>query len=352
MIDLRSDTVTLPTETMYASMASAELGDDGREGDPTVRHLEALAAERTGKQAGLFLASGTMANLVALLAHGERGADLVLEATSHLVVHEHRSVALAGLAPRLVPGRDGALDLDGLRRALAPGAVARPVAPAVVVVENTHNEASGAASSLEHLDAVSRLARDAGARLHLDGARLFNAAVAIGAPASAIAAPFDSVAFCLSKGLSAPVGSVLCGSEAFVERARSFRHAVGGTMRQAGVVAAAGVVALETMIDRLADDHARARTMADRLRALDIGLGIPERVDTNIVRIDVSGTGITASIWRELLAERDVRVNAYGDDQLRIVTHRHIDDTAVVMATAAFTTAFASAHSAGRKPTA
>src|SRR5215216_5286834 len=245
MIDLRSDTVTLPTEEMYEAMRRAELGDDGREGDPTVRRLEQLAAEMTGKQAALFVTSGTMANLVALLTHGERGGEVLLDAGAHILRSEMGGIAqLAGLFHRTVPGERGAPDAAALREMLSPKLAPNRLGTSLVCLETTHNSAGGAVMSLPHLAALRELTAEQGVPLHIDGARLFNAGVALGVKADAIAQHADSVCFCVSKGLSAPFGSLLCGSAAFIERARGFRRMVGGAMRQAGMMAAAGIIAL------------------------------------------------------------------------------------------------------------
>lgn len=308
MIDLRSDTVTRPTAAMYAAMAAAELGDDGREGDPTTRRLEQMAAARTGKEDALFVVSGTMGNLVALAAHDV--GRLVVEASAHLVMHEQASLALARMEPCLIAGERGVMDLESLGAACRAG-------PAVIALENTHNHASGAVLPVEHLRAVRTTCEEAS--IHLDGARLFNAAVALGVDVAAICEPVDSVTFCLSKGLSAPVGALVCGTRDFIDRARRCRQAVGGTLRQSGVVAAAGIVALETMVERLAEDHARAQRLAR-------GFDPDGHVDTNIVRLDVSGTAMSAPEWRHALADRAMAVNSYGEHEIRMVTHRHVGD--------------------------
>ena len=278
LIDLRSDTVTLPTERMREAMASAPLGDDSRDGDPTVKRLEALGAERTGKEAGLFVPSGTMANLVALLAHTGRGGEVLVSSGSHISRTEMGGVAcLASLFHRELPAPRGAIVLEALREALSPGLAHNRLATGLVAIETTHNDAGGTVPSLEHMARVQELARERGVPVHIDGARLFNAAIALGVPASRVASFGKSVGFCVSKGLSAPVGSLLCGSAAFIERARAFRRMAGGNLRQAGVVAAAGIVALEEMIERLAEDHRRARELASGLAALDASFPIRGR---------------------------------------------------------------------------
>ena len=335
-IDLRSDTVTKPTEAMLEAMRRAELGDDGREGDPTVRKLEALAAAKVGKQAALFMPSGTMANLCALLTHTSRGSEVLLERTAHIISYENSGISLlGGLFYRPIPGTRGAMDTTALEFAFESGLASKKLAPALVCMETTHNTAGGTVLPLDHMAAVARIARQNGANVHLDGARIFNAAIALGVPADRIAQHADSVCFCVSKGLSAPVGSLLCGTSAFIERARHFRRMLGGAMRQSGVLAAAGIVALETMIERLRDDHANARLLAEGFHAIDPGLVDPETIQTNIVRVDVSASGRSAKRWVEDLAAEGVATADYGRTQLRFVTHRHIGPAEVEQAVAA-----------------
>ena len=337
-IDLRSDTVTLPTEAMLDAMRNAKLGDDSRDGDPTVQALEALAARRTGKDAALFLPSGTMANLVALLAHAQgRGGTALLEAHAHILNSEMGGIAaVAGLLPVPIAGSRGAMDLESLRAAMKSQLTRNAMHTAVLCMETTHNHAGGTVLPLEHMAAVHAAAREHRIPVHTDGARLFNAAVALGVDAERIARHTDSVAFCISKGLSAPVGSLLAGGTGFVERARAFRRMVGGNMRQAGMLAAAGIVALEQMVERLADDHARARELATGLHRLDATLVDLQSVETNIVRVDVAASGRDAAYWSEQLAHRGVRVSPAGAHVLRFVTHRHIGADDVERVAAAF----------------
>jgi threonine aldolase len=326
-IDLGSDTVTRPTEKMLERMRHAELGDDGREGDPTVRKLEALAAERLGKEAGLFVPSGTMANLISLLAHTGRGGEVLSDSGTHIYRSEMGGIAgLASLFHRTIPSRRGQMDLEALREAIKPALTPRSLGTALVVMETTHNDAGGAVLPLAHMAAVHGMAQDAGVPVHIDGARVFNAAVALGVPASAIAAHGESLGFCISKGLSAPVGSVLCGSGTFIARARAFRRMVGGNLRQAGVIAAAGIVALEEMVDRLAEDHARAKRFAEGLTAVHPSLVDPSVVETNIVRLDVAKSGRRADVWVDALKGKGVLAGVWSPWQIRMVTHRHITD--------------------------
>ncbi|OAF09893.1 threonine aldolase [Bradyrhizobium centrolobii] len=332
IVDLRSDTVTLPTEAMLERMQCAPLGDDGREGDPTVRELEARGAALTGKEAGLFVPSGTMGNLLAMLAHAERGTDIFADGCAHLLNSEIGSVVtIAGLVPKPMPSHRGAMDEATLAEAIRASG-----RPGMIAMETTHNGAGGTVLPLAHMARVHALGQAKGIAVHLDGARLFNASVALGVPTARIAEHTDSVMFCLSKGLSAPVGSLLCGSEAFIARARGFRKLVGGNMRQSGVVAAAGLVALETMIERLSEDHAAAKRLAAGLAWLDPALADPDQAQTNILRIDVSASRNDAAAWAADVKQHGILVQASGRMQLRLVTHRHIDDAAVDRTIAAF----------------
>ncbi|MBM3341567.1 MAG: aminotransferase class I/II-fold pyridoxal phosphate-dependent enzyme [Betaproteobacteria bacterium] len=336
MIDLRTDTVTRPTETMLAAMTEATQGDDSRDGDETVMKLEALAAERTGKQAGAFMPSGTMTNLVAVLTHTQRAGEVLLEEGAHILNSELGGVAaLTGTFHKAIPGKRGAMDLDQLREKIRP-MTRNNMGTALVCMETTHNRAGGAVLPLAHMKAVYELAQANGVPVHTDGARFFNAAVALGVDAKTIAQYTDSVCFCVSKGLSAPVGSVLCGTNAFIERARAFRRQVGGNMRQAGGLAAAGIVALNSMVNRLKDDHASAKRLALGLGKIDARLTDPNDVETNLVRVDVSFTRHTADQWSQALAKHGVAVSPADPRSLRFVTHRHIGAADVDHAIAAF----------------
>ena len=335
MIDLRTDTVTQPTAAMLAAMQQATQGDDSRDGDPTVMRLEALAAERTGKAAGLYMPSGTMTNLVAVLAHTSRAGEVLLERGAHMLNTELGGLsAVAGVYYKAIPGTRGAMDEDLLREAVRP-MTRNNFGTALICMETTHNGAGGAVLPLAHMQRVHALARERGIPVHTDGARLFNAAAALGVPAADIARHTDSVCFCVSKGLSAPVGSVLCGSRDFIERARAFRRMVGGNMRQAGSIAAAGVVALETMIDRLKDDHAMAKKLAAGFHEIDASLTDPDSVETNIVRVNVGHTGRSAAQWAEDFRTHGIAVSPADPRSLRFVTHRHIGAAEVDAAIAA-----------------
>ncbi len=336
MIDLRSDTITRPTEAMLESMREASYGDDSRDGDETVMQLEALAAERTGKAAGAFMPSGTMTNLVAVLAHAQRGGEVLLEASAHILVSEIGGIAgLASMFHRAVPGKRGAMDVEALREKIRP-MTRNNLGTALVCMETSHNQAGGAVLPLAHMKAVHTLAHEHGVPVHTDGARLFNAVVALGVDAKQIAQYTDSIGFCVSKGLSAPVGSVLCGTENFIERARTFRRMVGGNMRQAGPLAAAGLLALNTMVDRLKDDHATAKRLAEGLHRIDASLVDPNNVETNLVRVDLVASKRNAAQWSAELESKGVRVSPASATTLRFVTQRHVGNTEVDNAISAF----------------
>lgn len=325
VVDLRSDTVTQPTAEMRQAMAQAEVGDDVFGEDPTVNRLEAMAAERLGKEAALFVPSGTMANLVALLCHCQRGDEVILGDQSHTYIYEQGgSSALGGIHPRpLVNQPDGTIDLDDIAHAVRADDVHFPVSR-LICLENTHNRCGGAVLDTAYMRAVRNLADRFGLAIHLDGARIFNASVALGVPAAALAADADSVSFCLSKGLAAPVGSLLCGRSEFIQRARRARKALGGGMRQAGVLAAAGIVALETMVDRLLEDHLNARRLAEGLADMP-GIEIdPPRVATNIVIFALNHPRLAPQQLVARLAGLDIRLLAIGGDRLRAVTHHGI----------------------------
>jgi threonine aldolase len=325
-IDLRSDTVTLPTPAMRAAMAQAEVGDDVMGEDPTVNRLEEIAAARLKKDAALFVASGTMANLVALLTHCGRGDEVIVGDKAHTFINEVGGMAaLGGIHPRTIPNQpDGTLALDDIRNAIRGDNVHWPRTK-LVALENTHNACYGAPLSPAYMQSVCELAHARGIRVHTDGARIFNAAVALGVPASEFAQYTDTISFCLSKGLSAPVGSLLCGPRDFIAEARRQRKMVGGGMRQAGIIAAAGIVALETMIDRLADDHANARRLAEGLADI-LGIELdPARVKTNIVFFDLQPGTLTAPQLAERVAREGVLIGVNGERRIRVVTHYGIE---------------------------
>lgn len=334
-IDFRSDTITEPTDEMREAMQKARVGDDGREGDPTVRELEEYAASLLGKEAGLFVVSGTAGNLVSLLAHTRPGQEIIVEKDSHIYWYEVGGMAaVGGLVVNRVAGIDGVMAPEDIEAAIRGANIHFPET-GLICVENTHNVAGGTVANIQQMAAIKAVAERHGIPVHLDGARIFNAAIALGRPAREIAAYADSVTFCLSKGLSAPVGAVIVGSREFIDVARKKRKMLGGTLRQGGVIAAAGLVALRTMIDRLAEDHANARRLAERLARID-GLQVDLRkVQTNIVRVNVSRLGLPAAKVSELLAQKNVYVAAQQADTLRFVTHRHVTQDDVDMAVAA-----------------
>jgi threonine aldolase len=348
MIDLRSDTVTQPTPAMREAMAHAAVGDDVYGEDPTINRLQEMAAELVGQEAGLFVPSGTMGNLVAILAHCQRGDEVILGNKAHTYLYEAGGIsALGGVhSCQLTNLPDGTLEIDAIEAAIRPDDAHHPVSR-LIALENTHNRCGGVALTAAYTEAVSNLARQHGLRLHLDGARIFNAAVAQGVRARDLTAMTDSVTFCLSKGLCAPVGSVLCGSHAFIHQAHRIRKQLGGGMRQAGILAAAGIVALETMIDRLAEDHRRARMLADGLRlipGLELDPAIPP---TNMVFLNLTqeGAGIQspqdggispAGRVAARLKKYGVQVGLAGSCRFRLVTHYWITDRHIQETLAAF----------------
>ena len=324
-VELRSDTMTRPTPAMRKAMAEAEVGDDVFGEDPTVNRLEMLAAERLGKEAALFVSSGTMANLVSQMSHCGRGDEMLLGSLAHSFYYEQGgSAAVASIHPRTVPNQpDGKLALDELEAAIRADNIHFP-RTRLIALENTHNLCGGAPLESAYIRDVAAIARRHGIRLHIDGARLFNAAVALGVPARQLVVDADSVSFCLSKGLAAPVGSVVCGSREFIQTARRARKVLGGGMRQTGVLAAAGIVALNEMIDRLAEDHANARRLAKGLAGIS-GLELdPGRYATNIVYFDVIQQGLIAAELVTRLQQKGVRVLAAGPRTLRAVTHYEV----------------------------
>lgn len=337
-IDLRSDTVTLPTEKMRRAMAEAELGDDVYGEDPTVNRLQVMAAERLGKEAGLFVPSGTMGNLIAVLTHCGRGDEVIMGTYGHTFLHEAGGVsALGGVHPSLIPNRpDGTLDLEDIRHAVRGDDIHEPRSR-LLILENTQNACGGMSLSREYMLAASFVARENNLAVHLDGARVFNAAVDQGVPVIDLVDRVDSVTFCLSKGLCAPVGSVLCGSKPFIAEALRIRKQLGGGMRQAGILAAAGIVALEEMVDRLAEDHAHARALGDGLAAIEgirLDKGSPH---TNMVYIELDpALGIDAVECHRALKAQGVLAGITGPRHFRLVTHYWIKDEDIPMIVSAF----------------
>jgi threonine aldolase len=319
MIDLRSDTVTRPSAEMRRAMAEAEVGDDVYGEDPTVNRLEARAAEMLGKEAAMFVPSGTMANTIGLKLNTEHGQEVICDARSHILDWEHSMLAwFSGCLVRAVPAADGILRWDAIQSYIRRGGP-HNAPTAAIEIENTHNMAGGTVYPLEVIREICGNAHDAGIRVHMDGARIFNAAAASGIPAREIAGPVDTVMFCLSKGLGAPVGSMLAGTAEAIARGRRHRKRLGGGMRQAGVLAAAGLIALEQMPGRLALDHANAAQLASALgRIRGVQAAVPQ---TNIVMVDVSRTGMTAAGISAALKRECVLMNPISPTVLRAVTH-------------------------------
>lgn len=344
-INVRSDTLTLPTPDMLEAACTAQLGDDNRREDPTVRELESLAASLLGKEAALLTTSGHMSNLIAGLVHAKRGDEVIMEETSHAFTSEQGSIAfLGGLIYRLVRGELGYPSPQEIEKAIRPANDIHTPRTGLVWLENTHNNAGGTVITPDQTRAVCDLAHGHGIPVHLDGARVFNAAVALGVDPKVLVTDVDSVGFCLSKGLSCPVGSVLAGREGFVAEARRVRKLIGGGMRQAGIIAAPGIVALKTMIPRLKEDHERTRLLAVRLLKID-GLLIDMRtVQTNMIRVDVSPLKVTAAAFASRLIDKGVEVLVAGPAVLRIVIHRHVEDRHVPLIAEAFGTVAREIH--------
>ncbi len=325
MIDLRSDTVTLPTEEMLEAIRNAELGDDVYKEDPTVNRLEEMAAKKMGKEDALLVPSGTMANLVSVMSNTKRGDCVILEAESHMYWYEVGGLsAIAGLLPWPVKGNMGVLDPMDVEAAVRPRNIYFPETT-LVCIENTHNRAGGTIVTPAQIEALRKVAEKYGLTLYMDGARIFNAAVALKIDVRELARHVDNLMFCLSKGLSCPVGSVIVGDSEFIERAEKVRKMLGGGMRQAGIIAAPGIIALEKMVDRLEEDHVNARLLAEGLAKVE-GLYVDlSRVQTNIVLVDVSGLGIDANTFIEKLKERRVLASYHSRSIVRMVTHRGIE---------------------------
>jgi threonine aldolase len=320
VIDLRSDTVTMPTPEMRNAMVSSPLGDDVFGDDPMVNQLEEMAAARLGKQAAVFVPSGTMGNVAGIVVNARLGQELIADIESHVFLFEGAgAAAIAGVQIRPVSTVAGVMSPEQIRAAVRPTDDLHQPITAAVSFEDTHNRHGGVVWPLDDLRAAAAAARELGLRVHLDGARIFNAAVAQGVDVADIAACGDTVTFCLSKGLACPAGSVFCGDRDSVDEARRWRKRLGGAMRQTGVLAAAGVVALETMVDRLADDHGNARTLAEGLAELPGVTCDLSRVQTNIVYFDV--IGMTGLQFEEECRKRDLLGSATADRRVRLVTH-------------------------------
>lgn len=324
IVDLRSDTVTQPTPAMRKAMYEAEVGDDVYREDPTITKLEELGASLTGKEAGLYMTSGTMGNQVAIMTHTKKGDEVICEQEAHVFYYEVAGIAcLAGAQPRTAVGEKGILSPAAIGRAIRPRDVHAPDT-GLICLENTHNRAGGTCYPMETLAAIAKLACHHKIPVHMDGARLFNAAVATKVSAAEITEYVDTVQFCLSKGLGAPVGSLLTGSKEFIEKARRYRKMLGGGMRQAGIIAAAGIVALTDMVNRLAEDHDHARILGEGLANLGFGVDLAS-LQTNIVIFDVTSTEKSVTTVAAALQERGIKINIFGESTIRMVTHYGID---------------------------
>ncbi len=322
IIDLRSDTVTLPTEAMLKAIYSADLGDDVYHEDPTTNRLEEMAAERMGKEAALMVVSGTMGNLVSFLTHCKRGEEVILGDKSHSFIYEAGGMsALGGIHPHTVANQpDGTMLLEDIELAIRSDNIHFP-RTRLISLENTHNNCGGTALTSRYMEKVAVLARKHSLQVHLDGARIFNAALALGVDVKELTRHVDSMSFCLSKGLAAPVGSVICGSRNFIEEARRTRKVLGGGMRQCGIIAAAGIVALEQMVERLAEDHANARKLAEGIAGIPYLSIDLDKVQTNIVYFNLNSEKITTQAFVQQLANQGIKILSSIQNRLRAVTH-------------------------------
>ncbi len=336
-INLYSDVITLPTDEMLEAIKTAPLGDDNRQQDPTTNTLESLAAEMLGKEAALLVMSGTMGNLIGMLCQTQPGQEVILEEGAHIFTSEQGGAArIAGLMVTRVPGRMGYPSPQDVAAAIRPTDNVHTPHTGLICLENTHNRAGGTVMTTEQIKAIADVAHGHNIPVHLDGARIFNAAIALGVMASELVKDVDTVTFCLSKGLSCPAGSLLCGTRERVARARRIRKLLGGTLRQAGVIAAPGIVALKTMVNRLKEDHFNARRLAEglaRISPLKIDL---KAVQTNIVFADTSGLKYDAAELNRRLGQYNVEVQVAGPARIRMVTHRHIKPEHVDYAIQAF----------------
>ena len=324
-VDLRSDTTTLPTDEMRQAIAESELGDDVFQGDPSVNRLQDLAAQRMGKEAALLVPSGTMANLASILTHCGRGAEVILGNRAHTYKYEKGGIsAYGGIHSNQIPNQDdGTMQLEDIRAASRGIDDHFPVTK-LICLENTHNVCSGAPLSVTYTKEVANLARAHNIKLHIDGARIFNAAVAQGVEVQELVEDADSVSFCMSKGLAAPVGSIICGKKDFIDQARGIRKGLGGGMRQAGIIAAAGIVALETMVDRLQEDHTNARLLAEGIADLPGVVLDPETIKTNIIYFDLNDAAIESADFLAVLAAKGIQFFDTGPRRFRMVTHNDI----------------------------
>jgi threonine aldolase len=337
IIDLRSDTVTLPTQEMMEAIKNAELGDDVLEEDPTVNRLEDIAAKKTGKKAALLVTSGTQANLISLMANTNHGEQVILEAQSHIYWYEVGGMSsIAGLFPKTVKSRTGAPNPKDIQVAITPKDIHFPK-PSLICLENTHNRHGGTVITPRQIQTISKIAKTNRLKLYMDGARIFNASIALNIDVKQLSKHVDNFMFCLSKGLSCPVGSVIVGSIEFITKARKLRKVLGGGMRQAGIIAAPGIVALEKMIKRLKEDHENAAHLAKGLSKIK-GVAIDlSRVQTNIVNFEISNLSISDEKFIKKLKERNILALTLDKRKVRMVTHRgikkeHIDKTINIIA--------------------
>ncbi|MCM3664836.1 low-specificity L-threonine aldolase [Mesobacillus subterraneus] len=331
MIDLRSDTVTKPTEEMRKAMYAAEVGDDVYKEDPTVRELEETAAEILGKEAALFVTSGTQGNQIAVLTHCRPGQELLLEEESHIFYYESGAVAaLAGVQTRTIPGNRGAMDPRDVFNAIRTEDIHYPET-GLICLENTHNRAGGAVIPVANMAEIYNIAKANNIPVHLDGARLFNAAAAAGVDVKEFAKSTDTVQICLSKGLGAPIGSIIAGSSDFINVARKWRKRLGGGMRQAGVIAAPGLIALTKMKDRLGEDQWNARVLAEAIEAIP-GMKLASQPETNIVVADVAELNITSDVFVERLRAEGVIAGTFGPTYVRFVTHYDVTEDQIQQA--------------------
>ena len=321
-VDLRSDTTTLPSDEMRQAIAESELGDDVFKGDPTINKLQDLSAQRMGKEAALLVPSGTMANLVSILTHCGRGAEVILGNKAHTYKYEKGGISAYGsIHSTQIPNLDdGTMKLEDIRDAIRGVDDHFPVTK-LIGLENTHNVCGGAPLSVAYTKEVADLARSHNIKMHIDGARIFNAAVALGVEVQELVEDADSMSFCLSKGLGAPVGSVICGSKDFIDQARGIRKGLGGGMRQAGIIAAAGIVALETMVDRLQEDHTNARLLADGIADLPGIVLDPESIKTNIIYFDMDEDSLESADFLAALSTKGIQFFDTGPRRFRMVTH-------------------------------
>lgn len=330
IIDFRSDTITKPTDEMRKAMYEAEVGDDVYKEDPTINKLEEIAAEKVGKEAALFVPSGTMGNQLALMAHTQRGQEIVLEEWSHIYRFEAGGLAfLSGLQAKTVKGKNGIMEIEDLKNAIVNDNNIHHAQTGLICIENTHNMAGGVVTPLPKMKEIYSLAKEYNLPVHLDGARLFNASTYLKCNPKDITKYTDSVMFCLSKGLCAPVGSILAGTKEFINKATRYRKMLGGGMRQAGVLAAAGLVALDRMVERLWEDHDNLRKLSEGLGSIK-GIEIDKNsVQTNILMVNIKNTGYSANEFVLKMKERGILASSITDEIIRFVTHRYISKSDV-----------------------